>query len=164
MSNIITYITGFDYLFTDDFSRKEYLNLCRLISNHLNQLYNLSGKKKIKIVPDTLVSGMKFTGKGYGSDSINDSLDNNVLPGKSFRHTEITSDETFTWPWNTNNLSIDTSYIDSSGILFSKGTSGSSVLESADGIPFWTMKELMIFKESFESFGIEVRNTPNIIS
>ena len=68
MTEKITDTVGFDFVITEDITKKDYITLCKLISNHLNQLHDLTGKARIKIIPDLTSEpgdeGMLFTGTG----------------------------------------------------------------------------------------------------
>lgn len=145
----VTYTQGFKIEIKNGLTKREYILLCERISCELNKHYGYKGEDKIKLTPECITEGgMRITG---GPDNMYGDYDNKGKVYKSMRHH-------LGWQWIKKNTHEE--WKESKDKLCSENTISETFLKAFDGAPVWTMDELNILKNCFESVGIVCKKMP----
>lgn len=150
-----TYTEGFVFETKKEITKKDYINLCKLISAKLNKHYDCDEDEKIYIVPEaTTEGGMKFMWKKMGKKYKTIRHHCHQKPEKG----AIGGSWEVGWPRIKENTYAEWSVSDE--VLFPEKTIGETFLKAFDGAPVWTMEELMILKVCYEHCGIMCKKMP----
>jgi len=142
---------------TTDFTKKMFIELCDKISNKLNKFYNLTDNDKIIISPEPITEGgLRFYyGKNweYGTYNIRD---------KSYKTIRCSffdkNKKKLDYPFITENTHSE--WKNSDQVLYTAGSTSTTVLKAFQDAPQWIIEELLIFKKCFEKFNIKCTKMP----
>jgi hypothetical protein len=181
-----TYTEGFVMKFTQDITKRVYMNILDAISSDLNELYadkkiNLS----ITLLPEPISEGgMKFTGGKFDGEWYK-SMRHRVWDQK-YKWPRISVDSAEEWRRSPTEVvceehTIEYNLVDDyppsiqemfpvssqgtftevkSNLIFSAGCKSETYLKAFSGAPVWTLDELRIVKKNFELFGVKVTKMP----
>ena len=148
-NRILTCTDGFEFEFTKNITKSDYILMCKIISNKFNDLYQTISD--YKIIPECISEGgflfVDFTNKTrvmYKSLRIHIDNQNFSYPGVNI--------ETVMNSW----LSDDT-------ILINFNMKGRTFIKAFYDAPKWTIEELDIFRNVFQSFGAICKKFPKKI-
>jgi len=169
-----TYTGGFHVRCTSDVTRGQFIHMCEIIAAKLNtsRTADAAGVSdaagitsavggeamvvdRIGLTPEPITEGgIQFVGARYCGPWTLGRRQDDVAGYKTMRfHMNGVK-----WPWITPDAHNE--WVNSEKILYPAGTEGDTFLKAFNKAPVWTLEELHIFKEVFESFGIEVSRIP----
>ncbi len=135
-----TYTYGFKCKFNNPFTCRDFIQMCERVSHLLN----------VRVVPEPITEG------GFELKSnINERHYKSMRFHFCYKKPVCKRME---WPWIR-----ETTYEEwrmSDTVLFNSKCEGSVMLKAFYGSPLWTLDELRIFKEIFESYGVKVTCMP----
>ena len=148
MQVINTHTRGFKIKVIKDFSKKDFIQLCELVSQELNILHNLENEDRIIIKPEPISEGgMRFYGGIYNSETHYKTI---RLP---LQHPYFEK-----WPWITSETYNE--WKTSDEILWKKNSQISTCLKSFYEAPSWSIEEVKIFKKGFEFMDLKCTCMP----
>ena len=162
--DITTYTHGFTFNTQKDITKREYIELCELISDKINIQNNFIGDSKIKIKPEPITEGGMIFTNGNNNVYGNGNFHSGIYY-KSMRHTCFMEEkktkirEYLNWECINDNTYDE--WYSSNEIIFPIIMRGETVLKSFRNAPAWTMDELIIIKECFENYNIICKKMPS---
>jgi hypothetical protein len=149
MDKMKTHTSGFKFRVTRNITKKEYIHLCKNISQELNKLYNLIEiENKICIEPDPICEGGMVFIEG-----------NNLCSNyKAIRHPNIKHNIQFVWPSITPQTYNE--WLLSDEVLLPKDMISQTKIKSFGESSSWSFDELKIFRDCYEEFDMICNNMP----
>jgi hypothetical protein len=126
-----TYNYGFNFKTTKDITKADYILMCQIITNKLNELHNTN---EYKILPEPITEGgFVFTNLNYKSLRIH-------IINQGFKYPSI-------------KISVASDWTNNNDVLIKANLKGSTFLKAFHDASEWTLNELKIFQDTFQTFG-----------
>lgn len=147
-ARIITYTTGFNFKFTKNITKADFVSMSKIITTNLNNLYNT--ESDYEVIPEAISEGgfkfIKFTNKTEPMY-------------KSFRIHIL--NQNYSYP-GVNEKTVLIDWVNDDTVIIHPKMTGSTFIKSFDDAPRWTKEELTIFKECFQTFGAVCSKVPKL--
>lgn len=156
-----TYCKGFQFRKIEFLTKNDFICCCQMITDKLNQYYRDNNEQyTVQIVPEPISEGgmvFRFNRPGnntewYKSMRIWFQPDQGI---NYYKYPWIKGDELESWKNNNDFLVYPKTYMEKPVFW-----NGNTVLKAFSNAPAWTLEELKIFKEVFETKGIKIVNFP----